>query len=130
MQPDNWGEVSQLIREGQVNSKTSFGVTVIQHAALEYKVSIGKAGSTREAQQLRYKWSRTISALLGTHRVIITRVTREGWFSDNIPRVLDIYVDIMLHELGYQTSEIAADKGLKRYLEPLVNAVIVIGSTS
>jgi hypothetical protein len=94
-----------------VSSKNSSGATVIQCAAIEYFIGIDEAGpSTQEAQLLRQQWSRTITPLWDTHRVLITRVTMENW-SNGLSNALDVYVDAMLHGLGYKTFEVAAYRG-------------------
>jgi hypothetical protein len=89
-------------------------MTVIQCAAFEYVIGIDEAGpSTQEAQLLRQQWSRTITPLWDTHRLLITKVTWENW-SNGLSKALDVYVDAMLHELGYKTCEVAAYRGHER----------------
>jgi hypothetical protein len=120
MKRNNAAEVSKLIGEGHdVNATNRSGLTVIQYAANTYGLNIGRAGNlTAEAQKLRGQWRQTLYPLIATNKVQIIAVTKASFDSPNLihtPKVLDILVDSMLHELGFSVSELARARGYKCY---------------
>jgi len=115
MQPRNGAAVSQLIsNDSDVNARTASGLTVIQHAALEYFKQIDHAGSLIAAQQLRQEWAATIGPLVATNRLVAKKVTSEAYNSEylsDLPTGPEVAVDAMLHDLGYFKSELAVERG-------------------